>query len=220
MDMVSQLDRFAQMGIDGQFDGLIFDCDGTLTDSMPLHYEAWHQTMTRYGIEFTEVRFYSMAGMPSEKIIAELCHEQSKTIDIDTAAHEKETAFERLIDRLQPLDRVCHIAARYHGRLPMAVASGGIRRIIDAQLERIELSHLFSVRVTAEDTELHKPEPDVFLEAARQLGVSPFRCLVFEDSPLGFEAACRAGMGWVDVRVSADQFKIEVPADSPRRADH
>jgi HAD superfamily hydrolase (TIGR01509 family) len=90
----------------------------------------------------------------------------------------------------------------------MAVASGGIRRIIDAQLAQIKLSHLFTVRVTAEDTERHKPEPDVFLEAARQLDVDPRRCLVFEDSPLGFEAAFKAGMGWVDVRVPANEFVI------------
>ncbi len=200
-----------QASIDGRYDALIFDCDGTLTDSMPLHYEAWWTTMAGYGIAFPETQFYSMAGMPSEKIIAVLCREQAKVIDVDRAADEKETAFETRLDRLRPLERVCDLARHYHGQLPMAVASGGIRRIIDAQLRQIELSHLFSVRVTAEDTELHKPEPDVFLEAARQMGIAAERCLVLEDSPLGFEAASRAGMGWVDVRVSADQFKIEGP---------
>jgi HAD superfamily hydrolase (TIGR01509 family) len=91
----------------------------------------------------------------------------------------------------------------------MAVASGGIRRIIDAQLAQIKLSHLFTVRVTAEGTERHKPEPDVFLEAARQLDVDPRRCLVFEDSPFGFEAAIKDSMGWVDVRVPSNEFVIE-----------
>ncbi len=197
------------MNINGRYDALIFDCDGTLTDSMPLHYVAWRETMTRYGIEFDEPQFYSMAGMPSEKIIAVLCREQSQSIDIDKAAHEKELEFEKLLDRLEPLDRVCAIAKQYHQVLPMAVASGGIRRIIDAQLVQIQLGHLFHVRVTAEDTERHKPEPDVFLEAARQLDIDPSRCLVFEDSPLGFQAAAKAGMGWVDVRVPANEFVIE-----------
>ena len=122
---------------------------------------------------------------------------------------QKELAFEKLLDRLEPLDRVCSIAKQYHDVLPMAVASGGIRRIIDAQLIQINLQHLFKVRVTAEDTERHKPEPDVFLEAARQLDVDPRRCLVFEDSPLGFEAAFKAGMGWVDVRVPVNKFAIQ-----------
>ncbi len=197
------------MNINGSYDALIFDCDGTLTDSMPLHYVAWRETMTRYGIEFGEPQFYSMAGMPSEKIIAVLCREQSQSIDIDKAAHEKELEFEKLLDRLEPLDRVCAIARQYHQVLPMAVASGGIRRIIDAQLIQIKLDHLFNIRVTAEDTERHKPEPDVFLEAARQLDIDPSRCLVFEDSPLGFQAAAKAGMGWVDVRVPAGEFVIQ-----------
>ena len=197
------------MNINGSYEALIFDCDGTLTDSMPLHYVAWRETMTRYGIEFGEPQFYSMAGMPSEKIIAVLCREQSQSIDIDKAAHEKELEFEKLLDRLEPLDRVCAIAKQYYQVLPMAVASGGIRRIIDAQLVQIKLDHLFDIRVTAEDTERHKPEPDVFLEAARQLDIDPSRCLVFEDSPLGFQAAAKAGMGWVDVRVPADEFVIQ-----------
>ncbi len=186
--------------IDSRYDALIFDCDGTLTDSMPLHFVAWHKTMSRYGIDFPEDKFYSMAGMPSEKIIAVLSDEQSVSIDTDTAAAEKEAAFELMIDQLQPLERVCAVARQYHGKLPLAVASGGIRRIIDAQLKQIGIEHLFSCRVTAEDTTRHKPEPDVFLEAARRLGVDPRRCLVFEDSPLGFLAAERAGMAWVDVR--------------------
>ena len=197
------------MNINGSYEALIFDCDGTLTDSMPLHYVAWRETMTRYGIEFGEPQFYSMAGMPSEKIIAVLCREQSQSIDIDKAAHEKELEFEKLLDRLEPLDRVCAIAKQYYQVLPMAVASGGIRRIIDAQLVQIKLDHLFDIRVTAEDTERHKPEPDVFLEAARQLDIDPRRCLVFEDSPLGFQAAAKAGMGWVDVRVPASEFVIQ-----------
>lgn len=194
------------MEILGHYDGVIFDCDGTLTDSMPLHYIAWTTTMDRYGIVFPESKFYSMAGMPSEKIITVLCQEQAKEFDIARAADEKELAFESLIDRLMPLEKVCRIVMELHGRMPIALASGGVRRSIDAQLSRIQMESIFPIRVTAEDTVNHKPEPDVFLEAARQLGVTPERCLVFEDSPLGFEAARRAGMAWVDVREEAMQI--------------
>lgn len=182
------------------FDGLIFDCDGTLTNSMPLHFRAWRETMSARGIEFTEERFYSMGGMPTEKIIALLCEEQNVSVDVDSTAEVKEAAFADLIGELRPLELVCECADRHRGRLPMAVASGGTRPIIEQQLQLIRIREWFGAVVTSEDTELHKPEPDAFLLAARLIGVKPSRCLVFEDSPLGFDAAGRAGMRYVDVR--------------------
>lgn len=183
-----------------QYAGLIFDCDGTLTDSMPLHYIAWRDTMAGYGIEFPEGRFYQMGGMPSEKIIAVLSAEQGIDVDADQAAAEKEAAFAERIDQLEAKADVCQIARDHAGRMPMAVASGGIRPIIDRQLSRLGITDLFATIVTAEDTRLHKPEPDVFLKAAEKLGVAPEGCLVFEDSELGFAAAEKAGMDYVDVR--------------------
>lgn len=189
-----------QDDLSGHFDGLIFDCDGTLTDSMPLHLRAWQNTMSERGIEFTEERFYSMAGMPTEKIIEALCEEQSVTVDVSTAAAAKEAAFVELIDQLQPLRIVCDSAQRHLGRIPMVVASGGTRPIIEQQLQQIAIRQLFDAIVTSEDTQLHKPEPDAFLLAARLIGIAPSRCLVFEDSPLGFQAATSAGMHYVDVR--------------------
>lgn len=185
------------------FDGLIFDCDGTLSDSMPLHYLAWRDTMSACGVAFSEERFYSMGGMPTEKIIALLCEEQGVTVDVDATAQAKEDAFEVLMHRLQPLETVCEVAGRHRGRLAMAVASGGIRPIVTRQLEQLGIAQWFAAIVTSEDTQGHKPEPDAFLRAAELLGVSPHRCLVFEDSPLGFEAAVRAGMQFVDVRTKA-----------------
>jgi len=183
------------------FDALIFDCDGTLSHSMPLHYIAWRDTMARYGIEFSEPRFYGMGGMPSEKIIAILSDEQGMPVDAARAAEQKEDLFAESIHRLEPLHVVCEIARNHAGRLPMAVASGGIAAIVIRQLQQLGIRELFHTVVTSEDTEHHKPEPDVFLEAARRLRIPPERCLVFEDSPLGFQAAEAAGMQWVDVRV-------------------
>ena len=190
------------------YDALIFDCDGTLTDSMPLHYIAWRDTMAGYGITFAEDRFYKMGGMPSEKIIAILCDEQSVVVDdIDAAAEKKEAAFADRIDRLQTKQDVCQIARDHFGKLPMCVASGGIRPIIDQQLAHLKLTELFGVIVTAEDTQLHKPEPDVFLKAAELMNVDPTRCLVFEDSQLGFTAAEKAGMDWIDVTNIAESLR-------------
>ncbi len=179
---------------------IIFDCDGTLVDSMPVHFVAWRETMSRYGIAFPEERFYSLGGMPSDRIIQMLASEQGITLDAVSVAHEKELAFLARIDLLIPIEAVVEVVRQNRGVKPIAVASGGFRAIIQRQLEQIAMHDWFDAVVTAEDTAKHKPEPDVFLEAARQLGTSPKHCIVFEDADLGVEAARRAGMNCIDVR--------------------
>ncbi len=179
---------------------IIFDCDGTLVDSMPVHFVAWHETMSRYGIAFPEDRFYSLGGMPSDRIIQLLANEQGITLDAVSVANEKELAFLDRIDLLIPIEAVVEVVRQNRGVKPIAVASGGFRAIIQRQLEQIAMHDWFDAVVTAEDTAKHKPEPDVFLEAARQLGTSPKHCIVFEDADLGVEAARRAGMNCIDVR--------------------
>jgi len=180
--------------------GLIFDCDGTLTDSMPLHYIAWREVLGRHGIAFDEDRFYSLGGMPTDKIIAMLAEETGTKLDPLAVAHEKEQAFLGSMHLLEEIPAITQIVREQRGRLKMAVASGGFRNVITRQLRQLRLSDYFDTVVTAEDTQRHKPEPDVFLEAARRLGVPPGRCRVYEDSDLGIEAARRAGMTWIDVR--------------------
>ena len=179
---------------------LIFDCDGTLTDSMPLHFIAWNQTMQRFGIEFPEDRFYALGGIPSDKIIQMLASEANLSLDVVAVAHEKEQAFLDSMHLLEEIEAITSIVRENKGKLPMAVASGGLRDIVAKQVAHIGLEGWFDTMVTAEDTTRHKPEPDVFLEAARRLGVGPAYCRVYEDSDLGIEAARRAGMEWVDVR--------------------
>lgn len=183
-----------------RYDALIFDCDGTLTDSMPLHYVAWRKVMTRHGIEFSETRFYALGGMPTDKIIAMLAAECGITLNAASVAQEKEASFLELLHELQPIDWVVQVAKEHRGAKRLAVASGGFRPVIEAQLRQIGCFEWFHAIVTAEDTPRHKPEPDVFLEAARRLGVPPSKCCVYEDADLGIEAAQRAGMDYVDVR--------------------
>ena len=182
-----------------RYSGLIFDCDGTLSDSMPLHFIAWRDTMARHGIEFSEERFYGMGGMPTEKIVAILASENSIELDARAVAGEKEDAFLEQIDLLQPRPDICAIARNHCGKLPMAVASGSERRSVLVQLRHLEITNIFDAIVTAEDTQFHKPKPDVFLKAASLMNVDPTQCLVYEDSPLGFQAATAAGMDFVDV---------------------
>lgn len=179
---------------------IIFDCDGTLTHSMPLHFVAWKETLLKYGITFTEERFYSLAGVPTDKIIRMLASEQRIDVDPKSVGDEKEEAFVRNMHLLGPIPAVVDFAKEWVKTKPAAVASGGFREIVKTQLRHLGILDLFGAVVAAEDTVLHKPEPDVFLEAAKRLEIPPTQCCVLEDSELGFEAARRAGMTYVDVR--------------------
>jgi len=181
--------------------GLIFDCDGTLADTMPAHYKAWTAMLDRFGIPFPETRFYAMGGMPTAQIIRVLADDAGVVVeDVEAMVFEKEQGFLTSLDAVAPVEPVLAVAAAYRGRLPIAVASGGYRDTITRTLDRLGVRDWFDALVTAEDTARHKPEPDVFLEAARRLRVEPATCVVFEDTDIGLEAARRAGMEGVDVR--------------------
>lgn len=181
--------------------GLIFDCDGTLADTMPAHYKAWLALLDRFGIPFPEPRFYAMGGMPTASIIRVLASEVGVVVtDVDAMVLEKEAYFLTHLEAVQPIAPVIAIAAAHRGKLPLAVASGGYRDTITRTLDRLAIRDWFDAMVTAEDTPRHKPDPDVFLEAAKRLGVEPAKCVVFEDTDIGLEAARRAGMPGVDVR--------------------
>lgn len=181
--------------------GLIFDCDGTLADTMPAHHRAWVAMLEPHGIPFPEPRFYAMGGMPTAQIIRVLAADAGVAVhDVEAMVHEKERLFLEMLDAVAPIAPVVAIANAWRGTLPMAVASGGYRDVVGRTLDRLQLRSWFQAMVTAEDTARHKPEPDVFLEAARRLAVPPAACVVFEDTELGLEAARRAGMVGIDVR--------------------
>jgi HAD superfamily hydrolase (TIGR01509 family) len=182
-------------------EALIFDCDGTLADTMPAHYRAWISILAPHGIPFPEARFYALGGTPTREIVRILAADAGKTVDIPTMVRAKEDAFLEQIGEVVPIARVVDIARAARGVLPMAVASGGQRRVVERTLRQIAVLDWFGALVTAEDTVRHKPDPDLFLEAARRLGVPPEICTVYEDADLGIEAARRAGMKFVDVRL-------------------
>ncbi len=185
-----------------EIQGLIFDCDGTLADTMPLHFHAWRSTLDRYGIALDEDRFYSLGGQPTVKIVELLAGEQGLDLDAEVVADEKEQAFLARLSEVKAIAPIVDIVRANVGKLPMAVASGSHRAVVFDVLKIIGLDDLFDENtvVGAEDTALHKPNPDVFLEAARRIGVAPEKCRVYEDAELGIEAARRADMECFDVR--------------------
>lgn len=180
--------------------GLIFDCDGTLADTMPLHWKAWQVVAQRYRLHFPEERFYSLGGVPSRDILKMLSHEQGRALDPLEAAREKEAAYLPFLQQVQEVKVVADIARAHFGKIPMAVASGGIQSHINDVLTHLGLRHLFNALVTSEDVVRQKPAPDIFLEAARRLGVAPEDCRAYEDTELGLQAIRAAGMDAVDVR--------------------
>lgn len=182
------------------FRGAIFDCDGTLAHTMPLHYRAWVETLDQAGAEMSETLFYELGGVPTAEIVRILNRRFGYTLDVDATAHDKEVRYEALLHQALPIEQVCALVHEYHGKFPLAVASGGLRRLVDRTLEGLGIADCFDAVCTAEDVERGKPEPDLFLLAASRLGVEPADCVVFEDSDLGLEAARRAGMQGVDIR--------------------
>jgi beta-phosphoglucomutase family hydrolase len=180
--------------------GLIFDCDGTLADTMPLHWHAWQMVTQRHGLHFTEDHFYSLGGIPSRDILKVLAAEQGRSLDHIAIAHEKEEAYLPLMSQIEPIHAVVEIARAHHGKIPMAVASGGSQKIIGMVLDHLKIWHLFNAVVTSEMVRNQKPAPDIFLEAARRLGVDPKFCRAYEDTELGLQAIRAAGMEAVDVR--------------------
>lgn len=189
--------------------GLIFDCDGTLADTMPLHFLSWHEVMNDHGIEFTEDRFYALAGQPTVHIIEKLMNEQEIHGDARALADEKEHRFLELIPRVQPIKPIVRIARNFRQRCRLGVGSGSSRDSVHKVLEQIGLANLFDAVVGAEDTPNPKPAPDVFLEVARRIGVAPGDCRVYEDADLGIEAAHRAGMSSFDIRTVHTPRRIQ-----------
>jgi beta-phosphoglucomutase family hydrolase len=180
--------------------GLIFDCDGTLADTMPLHWRAWQMVTQRHGLYFPEDRFYSLGGVPSRDILKMLAGEQGRSLDHIAVAHEKEEAYLPFMEEVEPIHAVVEIAKANHGKIPMAVASGGTEKVIGQVLDRLNIRHLFGAIVTSEMVKHQKPAPDIFLEAARLIGVDPKFCRAYEDTDLGMQAIRAAGMEAVDVR--------------------
>jgi beta-phosphoglucomutase family hydrolase len=179
---------------------IIFDCDGTLADSMPLHWQAWQVIILRHQLHFPEDRFYQLGGVPSREILKVLREEQNIPIDPLAVAKEKEHEYLKLLEKVNPIHEVVNIARDHLDKLPMAVASGGTRQVIERVLIHLGIREWFQTVVTSEDVRNQKPAPDIFLEAARRLGADPALCRAFEDTELGLQAIRAAGMEAVDVR--------------------
>ncbi len=182
------------------FEGIIFDCDGTVADTMPSHWLAWKAVADKHRFEFSEERFYALGGVPSRDILKMIGEEQGLDLDPHAISQEKEDAYLPHLHAVEVIEPVIKVARENHGKIPMAIATGGTRKIISHLLEYLEINHLFDHLVTSEDVTRQKPAPDIFLRAASLINVAPEKCLAYEDTDLGLQAIRDAGMTGIDVR--------------------
>ena len=183
-----------------QPEGLIFDCDGTVVDTMPIHYAAWCSTTAKHGLEFPEDRYYALGGVSPFEVLRMLSEEQGVEIDAEAVTFQKEARYMELIADAEEIPEVMQIVREQHGKLPMAIASGGTHETVEGILQHCSIRHYFDAIVTSQDVENPKPAPDTFLEAARRIKVAPEKCRAYEDADMGIKAIIAAGMEPVDVR--------------------
>lgn len=173
---------------------LIFDLDGTLADTMPVHFWAYKNILVNYGIDFTPELFSTLAGVPAVGTIEKLNEIFGTKMDAEKTGHLKELEYEKIMYKMKPIDPVINLLKKYHGKLPVAVGTGGYNRLAWKTLKMLGLDESIDVLVSAEQVERPKPFPDTFLKCAELLGVDPAVCEVFEDGEPGIKAAKAAGM--------------------------
>ena len=185
---------------EGPFEAYLYDCDGTLADTMAAHIDAWIEECKANGVPLDGNVIHELAGMPAIPTIQEINRRYGSNLDPVKIAQAKEDRFyHHYLHRIAPIPPMVEHLKSAFGLVKIAVVSGGRTRIVKETLKVLGIADLVQTVVCAEDVNQGKPHPEPFLLAAKRLGVDPERCLVFEDADLGIESAKRAGMKWVRV---------------------
>jgi beta-phosphoglucomutase family hydrolase len=183
----------------GDFKAYLFDCDGTIADSMPLHYQAWKKALDEQNCTFSEQLFYDWGGVAVADVIRRLNEMQQLNMPVAEVSDRKENFYLENLPQLKAIPEVVEHITANHGRIPLAVVSGSTRDSVQSSLTALNLLDRFETLVCAGDYKKGKPDPEALLLAAERLGVAPESCLVFEDADLGIQAATAAGMASVKV---------------------
>jgi HAD superfamily hydrolase (TIGR01509 family) len=186
---------------------LIFDLDGTLADTMPVHFMAYKNILINYGIVFTPELFATLAGIPAVETIRKLNVMFGTNMDAEETGLQKEREYEKIMHKMEPVNPVVDLVRRYYGKLPMSVGTGGSKRLAWRTLEILELDKYFDILIATEDVKRSKPHPETFLKCAGEMGVEPSACHVFEDGEPGIKAAVAAGMMYTLV---TDYYEVTI----------
>lgn len=186
---------------------LIFDLDGTLADTMPVHFWAYKNILTEYGINFTPEIFTTLAGIPAVGTIEKLNELFGTKMNAEEVGHFKEQEYEKIMHKMKPIVPVVELAKQYHGKMPMAIGTGGYNRLAWKTMEILGLDKYFSILVSSNEITHPKPHPETFLKCAEHLGIEPNFCEVFEDGDLGMQAAKSAGMM---ATLVTDYYKVTI----------
>ncbi len=180
--------------------GLIFDLDGTLADTMPLHFDAWNDLGQPIGMALSHEQHLELAGMPTIEIAKKLSKERGIALDASKFVAKKERMFTEIkLPQVQPITPVVAFLYELHKKMPMAVGTGSTLETAEKILNYLKITPYIQVLVTADEIVNHKPAPDTFLICAQKMGIAPEDCLVFEDASLGMEAAKNAGMQAINI---------------------
>ena len=186
-----------------QYDGLIFDMDGTVIDTMPSHAKAWEMVGQHFGYPFNGNLLYEMGGAPVKTIALDMMKRHAMPLDqLNNVIELKREYGKELIMKHAALLPAANVVRSFYSKKPLALGTGSHRAMTEILLDKFDFEKYFSAIVTAEDIQNHKPAPDTFLRCAELIKVKPQRCLVFEDGDLGIQAGLRAGMDVFDVRVN------------------
>lgn len=180
--------------------GLIFDLDGTLANSIPVHMQCWDEACKEFNYKFSVEMMYKMTGMPTRRFAEFIKDDSGCALSVDDIMKLKQASFHRLVSTIKPVEKISAFVKEHYGKIPMSIGTGGGRRSSTLILDAIGLKKYFDIMVTADDVTRHKPEPDTFLKCAELMGVEPKYCQVFEDGEMGMKAAIAAGMMVTDVR--------------------
>lgn len=179
---------------------LLFDCDGTLVDTMQLHRIVWHQIFGRHGFEITDEWWEEYANVALGPFVRAVIPDADDAL-ADQLLEEGNALFLEALHLLEPIEHVVAIAREHHGHLPLAVVTGGFREVVVPSLDVVGITGLFDHVVTADDVVDSKPAPDLYLRAMTLLGVGPDECVAYEDSEIGMASARAAGIRTVvDIR--------------------
>ncbi len=177
---------------------VIFDLDGLLANTEPLHYRAWKDTLKKYDIPFTEDNFMNVVGKGSEWTAEFLDEKFSLTADKKILIAEKRKRFWEIIEDVKPMKGARELASKMREKFKVALATNSTRAYADKVLNTIGIDE-FEVMVTGDDVKNLKPSPEIYVLAAKKLNLRPEECVAIEDSPSCVESAKKAGLKCIAV---------------------